>query len=119
LGRLEGDAERQVLRALDVELDLFAGGRAHPQQEGLVGGEELPVEEVHEFPAIDGKELVTSRETELRAERLGGNGGDAQHRRLPDARTGTGPTRGGPRREGAGDGSRTHDVQLGKLAFYR
>ena len=42
---------------LDLELDLLAVRLADVQQELLVGGEELPVEEVVELATVDGQEL--------------------------------------------------------------
>ena len=50
--RLERDADRLAQRALDLELDLLAVRLADVEQELLLGGEELPVEEVLELPPV-------------------------------------------------------------------
>ena len=49
--------ERLAERALDLELDLLAVRLADVQQELLFGGEELPVEEVLELPAVHREQL--------------------------------------------------------------
>ena len=57
--------QRQVFGPLDVELDLFPARRADIEQEGVIGGQVLPVQEVHQLPSVDGQELVTGTEPEF------------------------------------------------------
>ena len=78
-GRLEADADRLAQGSLDVELDLLAVGLAHVQEELLLGGEELPVEEVFQLPSIDREELRAFLETQLGGDRIGMDGGDFEH----------------------------------------
>ena len=68
--RLEPHAKRQILGTLDVELDFLARGHAGVQQKAVVGGQELPVQEVFELPAVDGQEIGAGDEPEFRPERL-------------------------------------------------
>ena len=60
-------AERTVVRlkGFDVVLDLFAVGVAHVQQELVLGGEELPVDEILDRPPADGDDLRAGAEAEF------------------------------------------------------
>ena len=62
---------RLTQRALDVELDLLAVRLADVEEELLLGGEELPVEEVLELPAVHGEQLRPLGEPELLGDRFG------------------------------------------------
>ncbi len=68
--RLERNADRLAERALDVELDLFAAGTAHVQQEVLFGREEFPVQEVLELLPVDREQLGPGLQPELFADRF-------------------------------------------------
>jgi len=64
-GRLQRHAQGLVQRSLDIELDLLAVRLTHVQQEPLLGGEELPVEEVLQLSAVHRDELRARSEAEL------------------------------------------------------
>ena len=64
-GRLEREPHRLVQRPLDVELDLLAVGLADVEQKLLVGGEELPVQEILQLAAVDAHQLGAGSKTEL------------------------------------------------------
>ena len=67
-GRLERHAHRPPLGAQHVVLDLPPRGRPHVQHEVLVGGEELPVEEVLERSGIHREELGPGSESQRSTE---------------------------------------------------
>ena len=70
-------------------------GLPHVQQELLLGGEELPVEEVLELPPVDRDELGARLEAELVGDRFRLYSGDLDHghqsrRAAKDRRSGPG-----------------------------
>ena len=79
------DAHRLAQRPLDVELDLLAVGLADVQQERLLRGEELPVEEVLELAPVDREELGAHLQAELLGDRRRLHRGDLDHSRFPKA----------------------------------
>ena len=56
----ERNPHRHTLGALDVVLDFLPSRRLHVQHEVVIGGEELPIQEVLERAAVDRKQLRSS-----------------------------------------------------------
>src|SRR5262249_23112871 len=78
-GRLDGDAEGLGKRSFNVKMDFLAARLANGEAELLLGGEELPVEEVFELAAVDGEELGARQESDLVGDGAGADGGHLDH----------------------------------------
>ena len=69
--RLHLDPHRKFLGTFDVVLDLFAIRVPDVQQERLVSGEELPVDEILDLPPADGEDLRAGAKAEFGPEGVG------------------------------------------------
>ena len=78
--RLELDAHRLALAALDLVDDRLAVGETGLDHELVVGREELPVEEVRQLAAVHRQQLGARDDADLIADAPRLNARDANHR---------------------------------------
>ena len=82
---------RTPLGSLDIVFELFPSRLPHMQQELIVGGEELPVEEIVYCPPVNREQHGADLETQLGSEGVRGDCSDLEHMR-EDKNRRAGPT---------------------------